>query len=83
MGSTCCRTAYMATGARRPSAGVQTLGGAAYFLAVEPVTATDAHFQALFDRSEEYAALLTMISQLRASLAEMTEAQARRALQQA
>ena len=62
--------------------GVQTLGGAAYVLAVEPVTATDAHFRALFDRSEEYAALLTTISQLRSTLAETTEAQARRVLQQ-
>jgi hypothetical protein len=62
--------------------GVQTLGGAAYVLAVEPVTATDAHFRALFDRSEEYATLLTTISQLRATLAETTEAQARRVLQQ-
>jgi hypothetical protein len=62
--------------------GVQTLGGAAYVLAVEPVTATDAHFRAFFDRREEYAALLTTIAQLRASLAETTEAQARRVLQQ-
>jgi hypothetical protein len=62
--------------------GVQTLGGAAYVLAVEPVTATDAHFRAFFDRSEEYAALLTTIAQLRATLAETTEAQARRVLQQ-
>src|SRR4029434_5520070 len=38
--------------------GVQSLGGAAYLLTVEPVTATDAHFRALFDRSEEYATLL-------------------------
>jgi hypothetical protein len=62
--------------------GVQTLGGAAYVLAVEPVTATDAHFRALFDRSEEYAALLTTISQWRSTLAETTEAPARRVLQQ-
>jgi hypothetical protein len=62
--------------------GVQTLGGAAYVLTVEPVTATDAHFRALFDRSEEYAALLPTISQLRTTLAETTEAQARRVLQQ-
>jgi hypothetical protein len=62
---------------------VQSLGGAAYVLAVEPVTATDAHFRALFDRSEEYAALLTTVSQLRATLADMTEVQARRVLQQA
>jgi len=62
--------------------GVQTLGGAAYVLAVEPVTATDVHFRALFDRSEEYAALLTTIAQWRATLAETTEAPARRVLQQ-
>ena len=62
--------------------GVQTLGGAAYVLAVEPVTATDAHFRALFDRSEEYAALLTTIAHLRTTLAETTEAPARRVLQQ-
>ena len=62
--------------------GVHTLGGAAYVLAVEPLTATDAHFRAFFDRREEYAALLTTIAQLRATLAETTEAQARRVLQQ-
>src|SRR2546428_5926156 len=62
--------------------GVQTLGGAAYLLTVEPVTATDAHFRALFDRSEEYAALLATIAHLRATLAESTEVQARRVLQQ-
>ena len=62
--------------------GVQTLGGAAYLLAVEPVTATDAHFRALFDRSEEYATLLTTLTQLHTTLAETTEAQARRVLQQ-
>src|SRR5215831_17704169 len=45
--------------------GVQTLGGAAYVLTAEPVTATDAHFRAFFDRREEYAALLTTIAQLR------------------
>jgi hypothetical protein len=62
--------------------GVHTLGGAAYVLVVEPVTATDAHFRAFFDRSEEYAVLLTTIAHVRASLAETTEAQARRVLQQ-
>ena len=62
--------------------GVQILGGAAYLLAVEPVTATDMHFRALFDRSEEYATLLATIAHLRAILAETTEAQARRVLQQ-
>jgi hypothetical protein len=62
--------------------GVQTLGGAAYVLAVEPVTTTDAHFRAFFDRSEEYAALLTTITQVRATLAETPEVQARRMLQQ-
>src|SRR6266852_9160346 len=60
--------------------GVQTLGGAAYVLAVEPVTATDAHFRALFDRSEEYAALLATISQLRTTLAETPDVQAPRML---
>jgi hypothetical protein len=62
--------------------GVQTLGGAAYVLAVEPLTATDAHFRTLFDRREDYAALLTTIAHVRATLAEMTEVQARRMLQQ-
>ena len=62
--------------------GVQTLGGAAYVLAVEPVTDTDAHFRALFDRSEEYAALLAATSHLRATCAGTTESQARRGLQQ-
>jgi len=62
--------------------GVQTLGGAAYVLAVEPVTASDTYFRALFDRSEEYAALLSTISQLRATLTDTTAAPARRVLQQ-
>src|SRR5215813_1184059 len=62
--------------------GVQTLGGAAYVLTAEPVTATDAHFRACYDRRQEYAGLLTTIAQLRATLAETTEAQARRWLQQ-
>jgi hypothetical protein len=62
--------------------GVQTLGGAAYLLAVEPITATDAHFRALFDRSEEYATLLATIAHVRATLAETPEAQVRRMLQQ-
>ena len=62
--------------------GVQTLGGAAYVLAVEPVTASDAHFRTLFDRSEEYAALLTTVSHLRTTLAEASETPARRVLQQ-
>jgi hypothetical protein len=62
--------------------GVQTLGGAAYVLAVEPVTASDAHFRALFDRSEEYAALLSPIAQWRTTLTEASEALARRVLQQ-
>jgi hypothetical protein len=62
--------------------GVQTLGGAAYLLVVEPVTATDAHFRALFDRSEDYATLLAALAQWRATLAKETEAQARRVLQQ-
>ena len=62
--------------------GVQTIGGAAYLLEVEPITATDAHFRALFDRSEEYATLLSTLTQLHTTLAEMTEAPARRVLQQ-
>jgi hypothetical protein len=62
--------------------GVQTSGGAAYVLAVEPVTATDAHFRALFDRNEEYTALLNTVAHLRATLTATTEAQARRVLQQ-
>jgi hypothetical protein len=61
---------------------VQTLGGAASLLAVEPLTDTDAHFRTLFDRSADYAALLGTLSHVRTTLAEMTEAQARRALQQ-
>src|SRR5215813_14817429 len=52
--------------------GVHTLGGAAYVLAVEPLTATDAHFRTFFDRREEYAALLTTIAQLCATLADTT-----------
>ena len=62
--------------------GVQSLGGAASLLAVEPLTDTDAQFRALFDRSEDYAAVLTALAQVRATLAEATEAQARRQLQQ-
>src|SRR5437667_9504559 len=62
--------------------GVQTLGGAAYLLVVEPVTATDAHFRGLFDRSEDYATLLTALAQWRTTLTKETEAQARRVLQQ-
>jgi hypothetical protein len=62
--------------------GVQALGGAASLLAVEPLTDTDAQFRALFDRSEDYAALLATIAQLRASVGEVTEAQVRRQLQQ-
>jgi len=62
--------------------GVQTLGGAAYVLTVEPVTTTDADFRVLFDRREEYATLLTTIAQVRTTLAETPEVQARRLLQQ-
>jgi hypothetical protein len=62
--------------------GVQSLGGAASLLAVEPITETDAQFRALFDRSEDYATLLAAIAQFRATLAEGTEAPARRQLQQ-
>jgi len=61
---------------------VQQMGGAASLLAVEPVTDTDAQFRALFDRSEDYAALLATVAQARASVSEATEAQARRQLQQ-
>jgi hypothetical protein len=62
--------------------GVQTLGGTAYLLTVEPVTTTDAHLRALFDRRDEYAALLATLARLRTTLAETTETQARRVLQQ-
>ena len=61
---------------------VQTLGGAASLLAVAPLTETDAYFRALFDRSEDYATLLATLAQWRVALAEATEAQARRQLQQ-
>ena len=61
---------------------VQTLGGAASLLAVKPLTDTDAHFRTLFDRSADYATLLGMLSHIRATLTAMTEAQARRQLQQ-
>jgi hypothetical protein len=62
--------------------GVQSMGGAAYLLTVAPLTETEAQLQALFDRSEDYATLLTAMAQCRARVAEMTEAQARRLLQQ-
>ncbi len=62
--------------------GVQSIGGVAYLLAVQPVTETDGHFQALFDRREDYAALLATLAQWRTTLAEGSEAQARRQLQQ-
>ena len=61
---------------------VQRSGGAASLLAVEPVTDTDAQFRALFDRSEDYAALLAAIDQWRPRMSEGTETQARRQLQQ-
>jgi hypothetical protein len=61
---------------------VQSAGGAASLLAVEPVTDTDAQFQALFDHSEDYAAVLTVLAQVRVGLATAVEAQARRQLQQ-
>ena len=61
---------------------VQSSGGAASLLVVEPVTDTDAQFQTLFDRSEDYTAVLTTLAQVHASLTEATEAQARRQLQQ-
>ena len=62
--------------------GVQFLGGAASLLAVEPITETDAQFRALFDRSADYATLLTATAQFRTTFAEGTEAPARRQLQQ-
>jgi hypothetical protein len=62
--------------------GVQTSGGAAYLLAVEPMSETAMHFRALFDRSADYATLLAAITQCRGSVAQATEAQARRQLQQ-
>jgi hypothetical protein len=62
--------------------GVQTLGGAAYVLTVEPITASDADFRAFFDRGEEYATLLTTIAHVCATLTETPDAQARRLLQQ-
>jgi hypothetical protein len=62
--------------------GVQSTGGAAYLLAVTPITETKAHFRALFDRSEDYARLLAALAHCRASVAQATEAQARRQLQQ-
>lgn len=62
--------------------GVQALGGAASLLAVEPLTDTDMHFRALFDRCAEYATLLAAIAQCRGRMTEMPEAQARRQLQQ-
>jgi hypothetical protein len=61
--------------------GVQSAGGVAYLLAVTPITETEAHFRALFDRSEGYATLLAAIAQCHASVAQTTEAQARRQLQ--
>jgi hypothetical protein len=60
---------------------VQRMGGAASLLAVEPVTDTDAQFRALFDRSEDYAALLATVAQVRTSVSEATEVRARRQLQ--
>ncbi len=62
--------------------GVHTLGGEAALLRVEPITDTDAQLRALFDRSADYATLLTTLAQIRASAAMATEAQARRLLQQ-
>jgi hypothetical protein len=62
--------------------GVQTSGGVAYLLAVQPMTETVAHFRALFDRREDYARLLAAIAQCRSSVTQTTEAQARRLCQQ-
>jgi hypothetical protein len=61
---------------------VQTSGGVAYLLAVEPMTETQTHFHTLFDRSADYATLLASITQYRSSVAQATEALARRRLQQ-
>ncbi|MGE3540742.1 MAG: chromate resistance protein ChrB domain-containing protein [Candidatus Tectimicrobiota bacterium] len=61
--------------------GVQTLGGAAYLLAVQPMSETDEHFQTLFDRSADYAALLDTLAQWRTMLTASPEAPARRLLQ--
>jgi hypothetical protein len=61
---------------------VQRSGGAASLLAVEPVTDTDAQFRALFDRSEDYAALMAAMAQWRSGMSEGSETQARRQLQQ-
>jgi hypothetical protein len=62
--------------------GVQTAGGVAYLLAVEPISETAMHFRALFDRSVDYATLLAAITQCRGSVAQATEVQVRRQLQQ-
>jgi hypothetical protein len=62
--------------------GVQALGGAAYVLAIKPLTTTDAHFRTLFDRSADYATLLATLAPWRATLTETPEAPARRQLQQ-
>ncbi len=62
--------------------GVQSLGGVAYLLVIEPLSETEAQFCALFDRRDEYAALLAAIAQCRSHLAAMTETQMRRQLQQ-
>jgi hypothetical protein len=62
--------------------GVQSAGGVAYLLAVTPTTETKAYFRALFDRSEDYARLLAALAHCRANVAQTTEAQARRQLQQ-
>src|SRR5262249_53701758 len=61
---------------------VQPLGGVAYLLMVEPDAATDAHFEALFNRSADYAALMDALAQWRATLTTMAEAPARRLLHQ-
>ena len=61
---------------------VQTLRGSRLAVGGRASHDTDAQFQALFDRSEDYAALLATIAHVRGTLAEATEAQARRQLQQ-
>lgn len=62
--------------------GVQSAGGVAYVLTVAPLPETEAQFRALFDRSADYATLLATLTQLRASLATLPEAQVRRQVQQ-
>ena len=50
---------------------------ATFLLMVEPVTATNAHVQALVNRGEDYAMLLEALAQLRATLTARDEAPTR------